>query len=514
MDPRNLRSCEGYHPHDPRCPWVYEKARIRTDLIPLMDGWKDTDNLRGDSGESGRSSYNPGAPGTVVLSSTAGPNLSPSREYTWTTVVYLYERHLGVTKRIESGREELKPGERYMVCTGPDETGCGYRSDTQKAQQRDGTLGEDEELPDLMPGGCPGLEEGLPCGLDLKRVNDEVKEFDDESEHRFTVFAPYEFGDDGGCRIFVKPQPWPHNTRTVPYVFWNCYVRPFKPMGPSETSVNKSYQMGLNLLDRMGLETMMLSKPWWAVPNAYTDFNGERWEFGDHQGLCAYYDPFAANSAPMQILQPPGLPAAWSTLRSALESDLREDMGTNDISFGPEQSKDIPVGTAQRLERLGEIPVDDQIASLRREESWGQMVTLDIAISAYTEKRLLRMKGKDGSRIFMMFRAANLPKFDVLITTDPNALKFQAETVDGLRKVFDPSVPPPMRKFLAKALGIPASTVKEFEDEMAEWEASQQAPPGMVPPGPPRPPGLPPMGGRMGPAIPAGLAPPTNGALT
>ncbi len=512
VDPRNVRWCEGYHPHDPRCPWFYEKVRLRTDLIPLMDGWINTDNLRGDSGPSARTS-SPGLAGTVQLESTHGPNLVASSEYTWTTVVYLYERNLTVTKKIETGREELEPSDRYMVCGGPGETGCGYRSDTQGQQQQDGTLAKGEQLPTEQPGACPGLEDGTTCGMDLKRIDSVAKEFDDESEHRFTVFAPYESGEDGGPRIFVEPSPWPHETRSVPYVVWDCYVRPFKPMGPSETSINKSYQMGMNLMDRMGMETMMLSRPVWDVPLNRVDYNGERWQFGAEQGLCAYFDPFATAQGSMTLLQAPGLPAAWGQLRSALESDLREDMGINDITFGPGESKDIAVGTVTRLERLGEIPVDDQIASLRREESWGMMATFDIIRATYTEKRLLRMKGKDGSRIFTMFRGADLPNFDIVITTDPNAMQFDAEKVDGLTKIFNPQTPPPLRKMLARALSIPASVVKEYEAEMKQWEAEHPMP-GVPPPGGPAPPLPPPIAGRMGPAIPAGIAPPMNGATS
>jgi len=509
-DPRNLRWCEGYHPHDPRCPWVYEKARIRSDLIPLMEGWKNTENLRGDSGVSGHSATS-GPPGTVSLQEEHGPNLRPSNEYTWTTVVYLYERNLSVTKRIESGRVDLKPGERYMVCAGPNETGCGYRSDTQADQQRDGDLGKGEELPPTAIGACPGLEEGSTCGLDLKRVDQVAQEFDDEGEHRFTVFAPFESGPEGSPRVFVEPEPWPYDTRTVPYVFLWCYVRPFKPMGQSETSINRSYIMAMNMLDRLGLETMMLSRPVWAVPNCYVDINGEQWEFGDKQGLCAYYDPFAGNAAPMQLVQAPGLPAAWGELRGAQGADLREDMGTNDITFGQNDTKDIPVGTVQRLEKLGEIPVNDQIAAGRREESFGMMVALDIIRAAYTEKRLLRMKGKDGSRVFNLFRGADLPNFDIIVTDDPNALQFQGEIVDNLLKVLNQ--PPPVQKFLARALNISASTLKDFQEEMKTWQKSQ-APPGAGPGGPqgggpPLPSGI---ASRMGPATPAGNAPPMNGA--
>jgi len=139
------------------------------------------------------------------------------------------------------------------------------------------------------------------------------------------------------------------------------------------------------------------------------------------------------------------------------------------------------------------------------------MVTLDIIRAAYTEKRLLRMKGKDGSRVFNLFRGADLPNFDILVTDDPNALQFQGETVDNLLKVLNQ--PPPVQKFLARALNISASTLKDFQEEMKTWQESQ-APPGAGPGGPagggpPLPPGI---ASRMGPATPAGNAPPMNGA--
>jgi hypothetical protein len=211
------------------------------------------------------------------------------------------------------------------------------------------------------------------------------------------------------------------------------------------------------------------------------------------------------------MLQTPGLPAAWGLLKNTISSELREDMGTNDITFGQGESKDIPVGTVRRLERLGEIPVAQQLDRLRRAESFGMMVASDIMRSAYTEKRLVRMKGKDGSRIYAMMKAADLPEFDITITADPNVVQFDTDKVNGLLQLFN--APPPVRKQLAKALNISTQTMKEFEDEMKVWEeqqAARQPQGGNTGGGAPTPPAPPP---NLGPGGPAGVAPATNGAL-
>jgi len=508
VDGRTIGWSAGYQsPHDPRCPMFFEAFRMATSEARNKKNWKNNKDLNGDAGESTISHSNLPA-GDVDLQPAAVPALRPSTIDTYTTVVYIWERgYKSQSRNYKPGTlNELPDAEKYLACMHPDGTGCGYVSQKAGDLVDEGELEKPTDLVDMttgpdgedqpIAGGCPD------CGGDLHLVSHTEQEYVSNSDNTLTIFAPYE-GPDGEI---LWSGPWPHNTTTIPYVIYTCYLHPGKSMGQSETSLNWTPQLAHNLVMRLGLEHMLLAKPYMSVPRSAVDYQGRRWEFGEDQGLGIYHDPM---SPPGQVaaVQALGLPPAWSTLEGRLDAVLMRDLGSSDFALSPDQTRDIPVGTMQIQQQEGEVPVLAQTARWQFEDGVGLGTCFEIMQATMTDEELLQVQGDDGQVTPSMIRVSSLPKMNVVVTTDPNTLAIRTQDLDALMKLGQ--MPRPLRRFAARRLNIPYEQVLQLEkDEDAEMQR-QGGPAG--PGGPPLPPALAARAGMPGP-MPGGPAPPMNGA--
>lgn len=456
IDGRNLMWADGYHsPHDPECPWVLEKFRMRVDEAKRKKGWKELDKLFADDGTTAIAASDASQP---PLQSSGMPALQVSGKPEYFTGVRLWERNVKDTKKRErdGSYRELEPGDRYMVCA----TGCGWRSDTQDQL---GDQLDDGELPELDPGKCP------QCGGDAMRtdavaVEDEMLMYPDG---RLTIFAPL-------CGALLHTGPWPYKLRTVPYLVFRAYDHPVDPMGMSDTSLNWSMQICANMTLRLGVEHMALAKPYIALPEGVKDYMGEPFDFSPHQGLGIYYPQTQMQASAISLIQAAGLPPAWNTLHQAIQGVFRANMGTSDLGLTPQASKDIPVGTVRALVETGEIPVDHHIEKLRRSESPFFGATFDIIRATYSTERMVRFQGEDGGWQVMAIRGADIPNFDVVVTASPELARVDAEEIQGWQTFA--ATPPEHREFIARRLNIPISEIRKLEEkekEMAE-QARQQ----------------------------------------
>jgi hypothetical protein len=517
----------GYYPHDPRCPWFYEWDHMGVDEVAQMENWSNNDDLQGDTGSEPGSTKGGTLQGAVDLTSNFAPRIRPSNLQKYVTVVFLYERFKYADKKVEKRGtyQELDQADQYMACDPDNPNHCGYKGDTAGQQWEDGTLDKGESLPATVPGGCPDCA-AQGQSNDLVRIDATTQEYVVSAEHRLTIFAPFEAG---GGKVFWQG-PWPYAMRSIPYFVWACYPHITKPYSQSETSLNRSMQSAKNLVMRLGIENMILALPRTVVSTAARNYRDEPWQGDEADGLNVYINPFAMGNQPaLQMVQAPGLPAAWATLNASIDADLRADTGTADMNFSPDQSRDIPVATMQIQEKTQEIPMQHQIDRFRRAESFPVAVLWDIKRATMTEAQLVRWKGDQGHWIAAQIRGADMPGMDIVITDDPSTLKVEADQIDTMMKIagtpapggFIPN-PPPVVEFLARAANVAPSLLQKFQTEMAEWQKSQMPPPGMVPgapaggqaggPGGPVPPGSTSAGGPPSPGTMNGMRPPMAAA--
>lgn len=473
LDPRSLYWTPGWSsPHDLTCPWVIEVKTMRVADIRAMGkfgGWKNTSQVHADSGErkvrsqAGDPSLPPGQ--TRLPADTGNPTGGETDIEARATVLLCWFRDYENTRTQPAGEARILPqGDRYMACVS-----CGY---TEKG------AGPVADLPEVG-GPCP------TCGNPLQRIDAEVptEEVLTYPKGRLVICAP--FSD-----VTLYDDKWPYQIRTVPYLVVKAYGHPVELFGQSDTSLDWSLQLISNAMLRLGYEQMAENRDIIIAPeDGLLDASGEPWQFGDAQGRVAYWQgPGPPN---VQHFQGSGLPPAWSTFFGSVQNVLMRDMGTSDIVVGPQETKNIPVGTVQAMEQQGEIPVEHHKQKLWQAESIFFGVWLDMIRELWTEKRLVRMLGPQGQVIFQSLRGMDLPNADVTVSAAPAIDNIDPAEVNALLAVLN--APPPMRKLLARKYNIPAQDMQQFEQDEMEWMQKQQS---MM--------GAPPMGGGPGGPMPAG----------
>lgn len=482
IDGRDLMWAPGFDsPHDPECPWVIEQFRMRVEDGKNKKGWRNKESLFGDDGTfskgptGGDASLRPGQ--TRLAGGNNAPELQGSGETEYFTGIRLWERNIKETEAREEAYRDLDPEEQYMQCGSADGGGCGWRSDTMEQLKLD-------ELPEVHPGMCP------ECGSDAYRVDavaveDQVLIY---PNGKLTIAAPL-------SGVILHIGDWPYELRTVPVCVFRSYIHPVDPMGQSDTRLNWTMQIAADVTLRLGLEHMMLSKPYQVMPEGAKDYLGEPWEARDDQGLMIYMGTDAMGQTP-HLLQGNGLPPAWNTLHQAIQGVFKANMGTSDMGMTPTQTRDIPVGTIQALIQTGEIPVDHHIEQLRRAESPFFGALFDMIRATYSTARMVRFQNDNKQWDVLTLRGADLPNFDIVVTASPEQSRLAKEEIEALQ-IFA-QTPAPYREFIAKRLNIPISDVRKIEEAEALEQQKQmqmQMAAGAAMPGqgsPPAPNGLPP----------------------
>jgi hypothetical protein len=446
-------------PHDLRCPCVIEVLpRMPLDDIKRMKGWKNQDLVKPDDGWKLHPQNSSTTDSAASLAATTGYPEPDGAGYGQTAlIVKLWERGRYETTKRENIKEPLlKPADRYMVCSQAAGGGCGFRTPPQS----DSGSGA---YPEAVPGACPD------CGGDLMRVDAEAVTQELLAYRRgrsLTIFSPL-------SRVELYNGEWPYESsrggmRTVPYIVVQFFEHPSpdEPIGQSMTSEHKSMQLASDMTLRLGLEQMVLAKPYIVHPPNATayDYLGEPWEGRPEQGLSIFMKGEYGQS--LSLLQSSGLPVAWGTLHQALQNVFRSATGSADLSIAPSATKDIPVGTLQILEQSGEIPVEHLIEKFRREEGIGFSVAFDIKRATGIRESGVRMQGDEGRWRVTLLRAADLPDMDITVTADPSLKKLDMDHFQALMQFA--SAPPAMREFAGRALGIPKSEIARLEELEAQ----------------------------------------------
>lgn len=458
-------------PHDPTCPWVAEIKEMRVEDVRRMKRlarWKNTDCVKADAGytESATGNDPTLAPGTTRLpaNSQGNPGAGISAAEPRCTIIHFYQRF--TDKVVLSPKKELRalrPEAFYLRCAS-----CGY---------------ENREHPgaSLPPSGT------LPCpqcasvasqfGPDVKpemiTTLDRVeKEMDTEEtlaypKGREMIIAPF-----SDCAVLFEGQ-W-RKIRSVPYIVFDCYSVPGEPIGMSDTAYDWSLQLIADALMRQAYEQMSENRDLIIAPeDGLVDAAGEPWQFADSQGRIAYWT--GQGNPQVQHFQGTGIPPGWREIFGQVQGVLMRDMGTSDISMGPEQSRDIAVGTIRAMQETGEIPTDHHIRKLHRAESIGFGVWLDLIRECWSEKRLVRMSPKDGSFVFQSLKGMDIPNADVVVTAEPRITDVDQQEVEALIKVLNS--PPPLMKILAKKYGLSPIEIQNYIKEMEQLQQQNKPQP-------------------------------------
>ena len=458
--------CPGYlDVHDPMCPRV-DIERHMTVADIESKGWKDSENLWPDN--NGRYTNE-----SDWVKAQGHP--SPDDEYKkpTVTVVYCFYRQSTTTYDGDGGHRDLAPDQQYMACAE-----CGFKDETHE-RMPDGSLPE-------AGSACPAClekfmgEGGPPSPSYLYRVEREklTEQRLKYPNGRLLIFAPHQM------RTFYDG-PWQAPTRSFPLLQMRAYESPYEQAGGSDTLLYWSLQALLDALRKQGYDQMVTSKPLLIMASTpdgkgLTDASGRQFLWSDSNDQIAYYDgPPGMISQMVHQFQGSGLPTAFPQLYGILSQSFYQARGVGQISFGPDQSKDVAFKSLMLQKESGDVPVEDHKQIWREEEGLFLGCVLDVWVHNSTAERAIRYLGDDGVMQFQLLRGSDIPNVDVVIGTPPQVKQGAVDEINALMQWSQIPLTS-VRRILARRLNIAPS-------EVAEVEAELSAPP----------PGAPPMGGEQ-----------------
>ena len=472
MAPDMVLPCPGYLDlHDPMCPWVDVERQETIAEIEAKAGtgpndWHDTEGLWPDNRGRYQSEDD-------WQKASGHPSTDPEYGPKTITVVYRYSRVSGDTYEGDGGTRDLASDQQYMACAE-----CSHR-DYMHERMPDGQLPE-------AGSACPEclqkyMDGGRESPAYLYRVSSEHL-----TEHRLKypkgeliIFAPHQ------QRTFYKG-PWQAPTRSFPILQCRAYESPYELMGGTDTLLYWSIQALLDQLRKQGYDQMVSSKPLLIMAGkpdgtaGLVDANGQQFLWTDANGQMAYYDgPPGMISQMVHQFQGNGLPGSFPTLYSILSQSFYQTRGVGQVSFGPEQSKDVAYRSLMLQKESGDVPVEDHKQIWREEEGLFLGCVLDVWVANSTEARAIRYLGNDGVMGFQLLRGSDVPNVDVIVGTPP---QIKQGAIDEIQALTQWSQIPlaSARRIVARRLNLAPSEVAEVE---AELQAQQQGPPGGAPGG-------------------------------
>jgi hypothetical protein len=507
VNPTKRRIAPGWSDeHDPTCPWVAEEFEMRLSDVRKMgktqgpDGqplWKNTELVKalggtGQGDQSGRDTS------TLPLNDGSRPAMQSSgqKKVRFRKFWFRFDESVEGLKK----SYDLPPDEQFMWC--------------RRCEQADATYPRDElgQLPE-QGGDCPrcreesitrqmqGLDPMLPPQLErISAVQESTALMRYPHQGRMVIYAvnqPSVVVYDGG---------WPCPLRSFPYMRYRPYDHMEEPFGLSDTALHKSSQMMLDVLMRSGYHQMIRNQDviltkWQGL----FDSSKQPFEFSDEHGAIAYWeDPLAA--AQTKHFQGSGVSPGLAQFFGIVQGSMNRNRGSEDLGLTQEQSRDIPVGTVERLSQVGEIPVQDAIDVLHYEcEAIGFGVILDMCSHYWDEARAISVLGPDGVLKIRRLRGADIPNVKVIVSAAPTIRQAKLEQWQAFERwLAIGQVDPAAQLVGAQFLGVSPSLVRRYQSERQRMmEGPVQGAAGVV--SPPRP-------GSAAPAPPAPALPPTIAA--
>lgn len=451
VDPTKFFLCPPYvDVWDLRLPWVIEEVDMRLEDAQRMEGWTNAKQLQADplSDDVGNGGSFIDERGRVSLYNDPEPNVA-GRPTGMVKILLCWSRFDKSVKTRTVDTRALPPDMQYAGCTT-----CGWRSDPGATS--------DQVCPQCLDQGNLTM---APL-IGAERIEQDV--LARRKGKRFEVIAPLQ-------GLAVRDGDWPQDMRGFPYMMLSRFEHPRERCGVSDTYLDSSLQVMSNALHQRAYDQVTSGPNVMAVVGAQPkDAAGEDFQFTDEPVQVAYFeDP----STRLEHFNFGDFSPALGNLVQLIQNSFRSDIGTAEIGLSPNQSKDIPVGTINRIVESGSIPTDHFIQRVRRALAPFVGVISDIQRERWTDQRWLRYQGPDGLMRAKQIRGASIPNADFVFQTDPSLKRMDDAQQKALQWWY--SLPPPLREVAAPKLGIPPTMVARVEQK--EREMQQQMAPPMVP---------------------------------
>lgn len=472
------------------------RARARRRGVPEVEVMK----IRADSGAGTGETNTAGVPkpGMDTLDHAnpeGGPAGALENVVTLLIGMYRYDPKQAVVEEALGPPEPLAPEDQYMRCWT-----CGYETKDHAPDSETGTLPATG-----MP--CPqcemdpkydGAESDTEVPL-LQRVDtvERIERYPECPDGRWVEVLEE-------SRIVLYNGAWPYmkpsgeTLRSFPLAEYRIYDDPRWEIPHSDVSWQFNQQALATHILQWGVEQMRSSGRIIMIPRgALVDARGRALTPTNRLDQIAWLkDPMLSKG--IQEFQPSGLAQGWSELLSVVTSSFRSNLGTGELGLGPDQSRDLPVGTVHAIVESGDIPVDDAIGMVREEDGAFFGVIADMIQCCWDAARWVRYLGPTGEMAYEYISSADLTGVDVEVLGAPNFDVMQGSKMERMMTWFN--MLPPQQRLAAKWLNLPPSEVWQYQQDMAQFMGAG--------PGGAGPPGMPGVGGAGAPAGQPG--PPQN----
>jgi hypothetical protein len=446
--------------HDMTCPFVFEDGDLATSSLLGMEGqpgWMNLDQLKPDGAKLGSD----GLTRSVSTSPTGHPRPGASQTDTTHVVkLWLREDPERADPVATGDYQPLPPEGHYFVCAN-----CGLEMSPEESYAACIDPMTGQEMADLSQG-LPDY--GPLCPKCSQQPLESVQHWQEESAYLKypngrLVWVAYE------QQLVIYDSGWPIKCRSFPYFEIRNYEHPRYGTGNSDTSIQWTQQVYLDGLMLFAYEQMHRNVDIIvSLKDGLVDAAGMPYIFNNQHGNVAYAtSPMSANL--LQHFQGSGIPAGLMPLYQMVAARMQATMGSADLSIGPQQSKDIPVGTVRQMAESGMVPVDDFVAAMQDDEGIFLGVSLDYIIATWTQERWVRYRGMNGMDAFRLLSGSNIPNVDVFVSGTPNLEKVSADDMAKFSQWA--AMPIPARRTVAKLTGIHPSIVSQYEKDEADFNA-------------------------------------------
>lgn len=467
--------------HDPQCPYVKVRDEITVDEarnlarrygqlteeeILEIESDADAADSKGASKPSSR------IPGMVNLRNMGedGPGSSRRNTVQVLTSMYRGDPERAVLEE-ELDPEDLSSDEQFMRCWT-----CEYETKDHPTQEDGSFPDTGEPCPNCAAkvqseGGDPDTAPKMEAVRQLQPWRTEIK----YPRGRWIVVLP-------NSRKCIYDGEWPYKKpndqgtlRSFPLAQFRIYDDPRHAIPHSDVSWQWNQQALATYMLQWAVDQMRTSGRVIFLPyRGIVDERGRAWQMSNRIDQIAFVkDPMMANA--VKDFQPRGLPDSWGLLYSQLVSGFKSNLGTGELGLGPEQSKNLPVGTVHAIMESGDIPTDDATGMIRDEEGLFLGVVADMLQCCWDRNRWVRYLGQDGQQAYEYFSGADLTAVDVMITGDPGFDVLQSAKLDRMAAWF--KMTPPQRKLAGELLNLEPSRMAKFEQDEQQFAQSQSPPP-------------------------------------
>lgn len=520
LPPTDVFKCPGFiDAHDPECPHLIlrfkitvAQARARARYYGQMSE-EEILEIAPDTGSQADSKPSGPLPGMVRLDRSnpeGGPAAPRERTVTLLVAMYREDPEQAEVEEVLGAPEKLPPDEQKMRCWD-----CGYETQVHWRDQETGNFPPvGDPCPHCSAPGPDGETPQDPPAMEAVTETENYLRYPKHPNGRWT-----EVLEESRTQIYDGDWPYqkPNNMgtlRSFPIGEYYVYDDPRNEIPHSDTSWQWNQQLLATLMLQWAIDQMRTSGRILIFPRgALVDGKGRPFIPNNRIDNIAWVkDPMLAKA--IQEFQPRGLPDGWANLYGALQNTFRANLGTGELGLGPEQSKNLPVGTAHAIIESGDIPVDDALQNIRDEDGHVLEVVADMIQCCWNVAKWVRYLGQDGIAAFEYFSGADLCDVDVMITGDPAFDVLQSAKLERMQKWF--SMTPPQQKLAGQMLNLDPTLIGQYQQEQFAYEQQMLAA-GQSGEGGGQPPGQPGSGGagpRQGPPPQRQIASPARTNLT